>query len=175
YQLGRAGGRKDTAFEPLQVLRGDPKVLRALVDLAQRLGLERFALVEGQQLAELVAPLLDRFGDLVQPLRALESLELRHRCACPVGGLDRALRVGSGAFRDLGDDLAGGGTVRVEELTAFRLDPTPVDEHLLDRASYVDPPRVSNPRAAAIRAKRSGSPEWLYSITGPSKRAVRAP
>ena len=34
---------------------------------------------------------------------------------------------------------------------------------------------VSSPNACAMRAKRSGSPEWLYSITGPRSRAVSAP
>src|SRR6266568_4803668 len=118
-QLGGAGRRQDTPFEALQVLRCDPEILDALVDLAQRFRLERLALVEGQQLAELLSSLLDRPGDPVQALRALESFEPSHRGARLVGRLDRALRVGAGAFRDLGDDLAGGGAVRVEGRAAL--------------------------------------------------------
>ena len=45
----------------------------------------------------------------------------------------------------------------------------------ISAARHVDTPRVSSPNAAAMRANRSGSPEWLYSMTGPSRRAVSAP
>ena len=36
-------------------------------------------------------------------------------------------------------------------------------------------PRTSSPRAWALRANFCGSPLKLYSITGPNRRAVKAP
>src|SRR5205807_6206254 len=99
---------------------------------------ERLALVEGEQAAQLVAALLDRLGDPVQPLRALESFQLRHRATRFVRGFYSALRIDACALRDLGDDLAGGGTVRVKELPALRLDPVTVDKHLSHRPRDID-------------------------------------
>ena len=40
---------------------------------------------------------------------------------------------------------------------------------------YLHDAQAGQAKAWAIRAKRSGSPEWLYSMTGPSSRAVSAP
>src|SRR5438309_484130 len=90
----------------------------------------RFAAPAGKS-ADLLAPLLDRLGDPMQALRALESLESGHAGAGAVRGLDRALRVGARALRHLGDDLARGGAVGVEMLATHRTHPRAIDEHLL--------------------------------------------
>ena len=68
HELAWARGRQDAPFEALQVLCRDAEVLGSLVDLAERLGHERLALVEREQVAELFAPPLDGVRDAVQPL-----------------------------------------------------------------------------------------------------------
>src|SRR5207248_9645598 len=93
-ELGRARARQHAALEPLQVLRGDAEVLRRLGDLSHCLRLQRLALVEGQQVSQLIASLLDGLGDAVQPPGPLESLETGHVLARSVRRLDRMLRVG---------------------------------------------------------------------------------
>src|SRR5439155_25214510 len=137
-ELARARGWQDSTFEALEVLRRYSKVLGRLVHLAQRFRHHRLALVESEQVSQLLAAALDRLRDPVQPPRSLETLEAGHRGPRPVGGLDGALRIGARALRDLRDGLAGGRADRVESLAALRLDPLAVDEHLLDRAGDVD-------------------------------------
>ena len=115
-ELGRAGGGQDPALEALQVLGRDPEILHALRHLAQRLGLEGLALVEGQQARDLLGPPLDRLGHVVEALGAFEALLLGHLGPRLVRRLDGALGVGARALRDLGDDLTRDRAVGVEVL-----------------------------------------------------------
>ena len=138
HQLARARGREDAALEPFQILRRDAEIFGGLVDLDQSLGDERLALVQGENAAELCAPALDRLGDAMQSLRALETLQRGHRLSCAVGGLDGLLCVGPSSLLDPGDRLSGRGTDGIEKLAAFGVDPLAVDEHHLHRTGHVD-------------------------------------
>ena len=131
-ELARAGRGQHAAFQAFQVLGGDAEVLDRLLDLADGLGLQRLALVEREQVGQLVPPSRDGVGDPVQPHGTFEAFEAGHRRASLVGGLDRALGVGAGALGDLGDDLAGRRAVGVKELAALGLDPPAFNEHLPD-------------------------------------------
>ena len=57
--------RDDRRLHPLHVLGGDAEVLGRLVDVAERLGRVRLALLERELARELLAPLVDQVGDRV--------------------------------------------------------------------------------------------------------------
>src|SRR5438552_832597 len=67
-----------------------------------------------------------------------KSAEPGHRRPRPVRGVHGTLRVRAGALWDLGDDLAGGRAVSLEELATLGLDPLTVDKHLRHGLGYVD-------------------------------------
>src|SRR5260370_6199991 len=167
-ELARAGGRKDSPFEPLHVLGRDAEILGRLVDLAQRFGHQRLALVEREDAAELLAPALDRLRDRVQPSRALETFERSHRLFGAVRGFDRLARVGARALPHLRDHLAGRGTRGVEMLAALGSDPVAVDAHLLDRAGDVHRHFLSPVMRAARLLPRSNARAYIRRYAAPS-------
>ena len=100
------------AAEALGILCGHAPVLDQLVDLAEGLGVQRLALVEGEGAGQLLAPGLDDVADGVHLGGALE----RGEPGPGVGGLacrgDRRPGVVAVPQRDRADRLAGGGARR---------------------------------------------------------------
>src|SRR4029077_2505975 len=134
-----------------------------LVDLAQRLGHERLALVEREEASELFTTASGRRGNSMRALRPLEAFERGHRLLGARGGLDGLASVGPRSLGNLRDDLAGGRAGRVEVLPALRVDPLTVDEHLFHRAGDVDRHLLSPSRCGVRDRPRSKARAYMRS------------
>jgi hypothetical protein len=130
HPLPRGDRVGQLAGETLSVLGGHAPVLHELIDLVERLGPQRFALVKCQRPGELVATRLDDVADRVHRRGALKRGQAgpaAGRLACRG---DRPLGVAPIALRNRGDQLTIGGADGVERVAARARLPLPADEHL---------------------------------------------
>jgi len=100
--------------------------------------LDRLAVVERLQHRQLAGALLDDARDAVEVLRPLAAGELGpHLVVGPAGRLHRRVDVGLVGLGDLGEDLLGGRTDRLER-PAVAVDELAVDEQAVGGSQVQD-------------------------------------
>ena len=91
---------------------------------------DRLAGIDGVDLGELLAVVVDELAELVDELAAIGGVHGGPLREGGAGGLDGAINVFGGTFSNAGDGLAGGGVGIVVVLAGSRLHPSAVDEEL---------------------------------------------